>query len=192
MKWIIVAIVIFIPLYTWLTLHYRRPGQAYEPYAEARDRATVTRLLAAGYRRVELEAARPTEPLPESAPARITPANGGLPAGLAGALAELPLLPADITHVLAPRAASPDKPYVIEFTCRLPDDKEQLLDAQFYERGNELVFAPNFERAPGSLLLRSPENTVRLTVPAGVLKPGHYRVLLAGARQSQSWGLTVR
>jgi hypothetical protein len=61
MRWIVVAILLFIPTYTYLTLHFRRPGPSFNPYQDMRDRADVIRLLKAGYRRVAIEATRPVE-----------------------------------------------------------------------------------------------------------------------------------
>ena len=43
MKWIVASILVFIPIYTYLTLHYRRPGPAFNPYGDMRDRADVIR-----------------------------------------------------------------------------------------------------------------------------------------------------
>jgi hypothetical protein len=192
MKWIVAAIIAFITAYTYLTLHFRRPGQAYEPYAEARSRATVERLLVAGYRRVTLTAVRPTEPLRLSAPARISTSLGGLPASLVTAVVAPPLLPAGLSHVTAAREAIAAEPYSIDFTAALPSEQEELLDAQIYVRKDELVVVPNFERVAGGLLVRSPETAVRLTVPAGVLEPGHYGVLLVATHESRTWELVVR
>jgi hypothetical protein len=192
MKWIVVAILAFIVAYTYLTLHFRRPGQAYEPFAEGQSRATVERLLAAGYRRVTLTAVRPTDPLHVSAPARISTRLGGLPASLANAIVAPPLLPASVAHVTAAREAGAAEAYSVDFTAALPSEQEELLDAQVYVREGELVFVPNFERVPGGLLVRSPETAVRLTVPAGVLQPGHYHVLLVAMRESRTWELIVK
>ena len=191
MKWVVLAILIFIPLYTYLTLHFRRPGPEYEPYAEARDRATVERLLARHYRRVELTAERPTEPSLPAAPARIMDLPGGLPAPLNTALVAAPLLPTTVSKVAAAHQISAAQPYLVDFTATLPDEKENLLDAQAYVRENELVIVPNFEPAAGALSVRSPETVVRITVPAGVLAPGRYRVLLVALRDARAWELTV-
>jgi hypothetical protein len=192
MKWIVVAILVFIPIYTYLTVHYRRPEPVYEPYAEARSRATVERLLAAGFRCVTLAATRPTESLRTPVPAQIGAAPGGLPADLALALVAAPLPPASVTHVTAAREASVTRPYLVDFTAALPDEKEELLDAQIYVREGRLVLVPNFERVPGGLLVRSPETEVRLTVPAGVLPPGRYLVTLVATRKSRTWALSVK
>src|SRR5580692_4267280 len=117
MKWIVVAILVFVPVYTYLNWHFRRPEPVYEPYAEARDRATVERLLAAGYRCVTLAATRPTDLLRAPVPAHIVAAPGGLPADLALALVVAPLPPASVTHVTAARETSATLPYPVDFTA---------------------------------------------------------------------------
>src|ERR1022692_2308833 len=66
MRWIVLAIVLFVPVYTWLTLHYRRPGPAFRPYQDMRDRADVVRLLKAGYKGVAIDARRPGSRQPAS------------------------------------------------------------------------------------------------------------------------------
>jgi hypothetical protein len=78
MKWIVVSILLFIPIYTYLTLHYRRPGPAFNPYRDMRDRADVIRLLKAGYQRIAVDAARPAEDAAVEGGAS-SPAPGGLP-----------------------------------------------------------------------------------------------------------------
>lgn len=191
MKWVVLAILVFIPIYTYLTLHFRRPGPEYEPYEEARDRATVDRLLADGYRRVPLAATRPTEPLRPAAPARIADAPGGLPAPLEKALVAAPLLPTTVSRVEAAGETGAGQPYSVDFTAELPDEKEDLLDAQAYVRKGELVIVPNFEHVAGALLVRSPETAVHLTLPAGVLVPGRYRVTLVALREARTWQLAV-
>ena len=191
MKWVVLAIIVFIPLYTYLTLHFRRPGPEYEPYEEARDRATVDRLLAAGYRRVELATMRPTEPLRPAAPARVADAAGGLPAPLVTALVAAPLLPATVSRVAAADTTGAGQPYSVDFIAALPDENEDLLDGQAYVRRGELVIVPNFERVTGALMVRSSETAVRLTVPAGVLAAGRYRVTLVALRDTRTWELLV-
>src|SRR5438105_3708911 len=54
MKWIALAILLFIVPYTYLTLHFRKPGKAFEPYADLSKRANTARLLSAGYQRIPL------------------------------------------------------------------------------------------------------------------------------------------
>src|SRR6187551_364454 len=61
MKWIIVAIVIFVVGYTAVNFFYRKKGPAYRPYQDAQDRATTSRLLAAGWHKIPIETRRPME-----------------------------------------------------------------------------------------------------------------------------------
>ncbi len=191
MKWIILAILLFIPLYTWLTLRYRRPGPAFRPYQDMRDRADVVRLLKAGYRRVALEASRPAEE-PAGARAAALPAPGGLPEELKKTLIESPLLPLQIDSVSADSTASSAIDYRIGLIYTLADNKRQLSGAHLYERPGEIVVVADFERLDGGLLARTRQGYALLTVPPGSIQPGTYRVTLVGERTSRLWTLNVR
>ena len=191
MKWIVVAIIVVIVPYTFLTLRYRRPGKAFEPYADIKDRANTMRLLSAGYQRLTLDAQRPAFPAGGSAAASVSTAAGGLPAALKTTLVDPPLLPADILSVNAAPTASASTAYSIQFTCTQPDNKQQLAGAELYLRGEEIVITPDFEKLSGGLQTRTRENIIVLTVPAGALKPGRYHVTLAGAQTSRAWTLQV-
>jgi hypothetical protein len=191
MKWIVASILVFIPIYTYLTLHYRRPGPAFNPYGDMRDRADVIRLLKAGYQRVTLDASRPVDE-PSGAPAATMPAPGGLPEDLRKTLIESPLLPLEVNSVTADAAAvsAIDYPIVINYT--IPDNKRQLSGAHLYEKPGEIVIIADFERLAGELLARTREGSALLDVPPGSLRPGTYRVTLVGERSSRSWTLRVR
>lgn len=192
MKWIVVAILLILVPYTFLTLRYRKPGPAFQPYEDMKNRANVARLLSAGYQRVPLTAQRPADRSSVSGGASITSAPGGLPADLRTMLVEPPLLPAEILSVTAAPTANPLLPYALELTCTLPNDKQQLGGADLYLRGDTLVIAPTFEQVSGDLLTRTRHSIVRLTVPAGILRPGRYTVTLAGGRASRTWPLEVK
>ena len=191
MKWIVLAIALFVPAYTYLTLHYRRPGPAFRPYQDMRDRADVVRLLKAGYRRVAIDARRPAESSPGTGPS-MSPAPGGLPDELSKTLVESPLLPLEIDSVSAAPTAVSGIDYQIGLTYTLPDNKRQLSGAHLYERAGEIVIVADFERLDGGLLARTREGFALLTIPPGSLKPGTYRVTLVGERTSRSWTLRVR
>ena len=191
MKWIVLAIVLFVPVYTWLTLHYRRPGPAFRPYQDMRDRADVVRLLRAGYQRVAIEALRPAELIPQAAFAT-SPAPGGLPEELRKTLVESPLLPLEIESVSATPTAVSAIEYPIGMTYTLPDNNRQLSGAHLYEREGEIVIVADFERLDGGLLARTREDSALLTVPPGALRPGAYRVIVVGERASREWTLRVR
>lgn len=192
MKWIVLAIVVVLVPYTFLTLRYRKPGPAFRPYQDMQDRANVMRLLAAGYQRITLAAQRPADPRGAASAATITAAAGGLPSGLRSTLVQPPLLPTEILSVSAAPAASAKEAYPIQFICNLPDNKQQLAGAELYLRGSEIVITPDFERLTGGLQSRSRENVILLTVPAGSLKPGRYQVTIVGQHASRGWTLQVK
>src|SRR4051812_16222148 len=111
MKWIVVAIVIGLGLYTYLTLHYRKAAPAFRPYEDIRSRANVIRLLSAGYQRIPLAAQRPADPETFDGAAPINDAPSGVPADLRSTLVDQPLLPAEIIRVAAAPAANVLLPY---------------------------------------------------------------------------------
>jgi hypothetical protein len=191
MKWIVVAILVFIPIYTYLTLHFRRPGPAFNPYRDMRDRADVIRLLKAGYHRIAVEASRPVDAAPGTG-APTLPAPGGLPDDLRNTLVESPLLPMEVNSVSASATAVSGIDYQIVLSYTIPDNKRQLSGAHLYEKPGEIVIVADFERLAGELLARTREGSALLDVPPGSLKPGTYRVTLVGERASRSWTLRVR
>lgn len=192
MKWIVVAIIVIIVPYTFLTLRYRKPGPAFQPYEDMKSRANVSRLLAAGYQRIAIAAHRPADPALAPGGAQVLPAPGGLPDDLRSTLVEPLLLPVEITSVTAAPTATTVQSYVIQLACALPDDKQQLGGAELYIRGDQLVIAPTFERIAEGLLARSRTAAVLLTIPAGALKAGHYQVTVVAERASRTWPLEVR
>lgn len=192
MKWIVLAIVVVIVPYTFLTLRYRKPGPAFQPYEDMRNRANVSRLLSAGYQRIPLAAQRPADPARLAAPTATERTPGGLPPELKSTLVEAPLLPTDIVNVVAPRAANTLQGYPIHFTCTVPDDKQQLAGADLYLKDDSVVIAPTFERIGGELLSRTREPAVFVIVPAGTLKPGTYHITLVAERSSRAWSLEVK
>jgi hypothetical protein len=192
LKWIAVAILLIIVPYTFLTLRYRKPGPAFQPYEDMKNRANVARLLSAGYQRIPLPAQRPADRTGTRGGAAVSSAAGGLPDDLRTTLVEPLLLPAEILSVTAAATASTLTPYAIELTCTLPNDQQQLSGAELYVRESSLVLAPTFERVAGDLLTRSRQAVVLVTVPPGALKPGHYRVTLVAERGSRVWPLEVK
>ena len=192
MKWIVLAILLAIVPYTVLTLHYRKPGPAFRPYEDMKNRANVARLLAAGYQRIPIHAERPAGDLRAVGDAAVSAAPGGLPPELKSTLVEPLLLPASIHGVTAAATANTLRAYAIQLTCTLPDDTQQLAGADLYVREDRIVITPTLEHVAPDLRTRSRESTVLLTVPAGALKPGRYQVTLVGERASRAWALEVR
>jgi hypothetical protein len=191
MKWVVLAIILSIGVYTFLTLRYRKSERLFRPYQDIRDRANVHRLIDAGYQRVTLEADLPVDPVAPESAARTTVAIAGLPSGLRETLVVPPELPAEILSVAAAPSVSGLFAYPIGVKCTLPDNKRQLAGAELYVHGDELVITPDFERLSGGLLARNRERLIRLTVPAGTLKPGSYHLTLVGTQSSRSWTLQV-
>ena len=192
MKWIVVAIILLIVPYTIVTLRYRKPGPAFQPYEDMKNRANVSRLLAAGYQRIPIHAQRPADGGRTTGGAAIAAGAGGVPPDLRATLVEAPLLPTEITSVTAAPTAQAQQPYAIQLACALPNDQQQLGGADLYVRGEQLVIAPTFERIGGELMARSRHAAVLLTIPGGVLKPGRYTVTLVAERASRTWPLEVK
>lgn len=193
LKWVLVAIVVVIVPYTYLRWHFRKPGHAFEPYHDTKERANTMRLLSAGFQRVAVPLDRPADAITHSQPRAATSAvAGGLPQALASTLVEAPPLPTEISAVSAGAEANTLMPYSIEFTSISSDNHQQPGGVQIFIRGEEVVAVPDLERLTGGLLARVREARLRVEIPAGVLKPGHYHVTLVGARTSRAWELTVK
>ena len=93
--------------------------------------------------------------------------------------------------VQAPGSVSALLPYSILFECEAGDIHHQFGGAAIYVREGTIVIVPEVEKLDGDLLARRSESVVRLTVPAGELKPGAYQVQLAGTSSSRTWTLQV-
>jgi len=196
MKWVVLAIIACLVPYTWLTLHYRKAGPAYQPYEDSKQRANVMRLLDAGYRRINVVAERPADPQllvrAMKSPAAVNPAPGGLTQALDVALVEIPELPVSFSSVSASGETTALLPYPVLFTCTLGDQKHQLGGAQVFVRGKSVVIVPQFEPLGGDLTARSKESPVVITIPGGTLAAGRYTLHLAGKEQSREWTVEVR
>ena len=195
LRWIVLAIAVFILGYTFLRLHYRKPGRAFEPYQNAREHTATARLAALGYRRIPVQVERPAEPFPADrfAPRQteITSALGGLPAEMDGGLTSPPDLPVSVTGVTAPREAGAG-PYTLQFRCAQSDYRTQLRDVLLFRKDRQLFLLPDFERTPGDLRARWKESVVVASFPTEGLAPGRYTVTLCGRRTSLSWAFTVK
>ena len=199
MRWIFASILLFIVPYTYVNLKFRKPEKAFEPYADMRDQANVQRLLAAGYTRVSVRAERPQPPLeaarllpPAQLGAVIEAAPAGLPPPLDSTLVEPPRLPAGYSDLLVAAELAHAEPLRLQFTARLDRDREQLSGASVFLREDQVVLVPEFEPVPGELRPRRRDDTVLLTLPAGLLAPGTHTFTLAGAEGSLRWTVLVR
>ena len=61
LRWVVVAIVVFIVGYTFLRLHFGKRGKPFEPYHDLAERAATHHLVELGYERVAVEIERPAE-----------------------------------------------------------------------------------------------------------------------------------
>lgn len=192
MKWIVLAIVLFVIGYTLVNVFYRKPGRAFRPYEDMNKRATTARLLAAGWQKLPVEVTRPAEkPGPLlAAPASRTTA--GLGADLDAAFAEKPQLAAAIDRVAAPASIARGETYAVHFTASLADQHLQLGRVEALLRGQELVLIPALERLPGDhLLSRWKDSDYLAHVPTDRLPPGRYTVRIAATGPALQWTMTV-
>jgi hypothetical protein len=187
MKWIVLAIVLFLVPYTFITLHFRKPGPGYLPYQDSKQRASLAKV---GYQRVTLSVDRPADPRPIAAVAPVVPAAGGLPPDLTATLLTPPILPTAIGAVAAAPTAD-GGPYRITFSCTRADNHEDLATAALYLKGSEIVIVTDCEHLPGELLTRSRAEVITLNFSSGALPVGTYHVTLAGANSGKSWTLQV-
>ena len=186
MRWIVLGMILFIAPYTYINLHYRKPGPAYRPYDDMREREHLGQ---AGYKRITARISRPADS--GFVPGGGDPAAGGLPDALRASLLEQPLLAAAIGSVSAAPTASSAAAYQIRFTGTQADNKQQPADARLYVKDNAIFVVPGYERLDGGLLARTRESVLAVTVPPGALSPGTYRVTLVGRNASRAWTLQV-
>lgn len=188
MKWIILAVVLFIVPYTYLTLRYRKPT-SFQPFEEARERKHIQEV---GYTRVSCRITRPADK-PAGGPAELAaaPAGGGLPADLATHLVDRPVLPVQITGVRAAESCAATDEYPVRFRCQPPAGNVEFAAAHVYRKEHTLVIVAEFAPVADGLVQRGAENEATVIVPSGSFDPGSYQVTLAGSLASRTWPLQV-
>ncbi len=196
MKWVLLAILACVIPYTWITVAYRKPNPAYQPYEDSKQRANVHRLLQAGFRRIHLPAT-PTDGAHDAFRARpdlaaVVTAPAGLTPELDQTLVETPPLPLSFSTVSAPVNAEAGQPYSLAFTCVSGEQKHPLFGAHVYVKEGTMVIVPSFAPPVGTPPPRAAEESVVLTLPADALKPGSYTAHLAGSEESRQWTVEVR
>ncbi len=194
MKWVGLAIVVFVVGYTLVNYFYRKPGRAYRPYQDAQDRATTARLLAAGWQKMPVATRRPAEkPQADDTPAAVTRDAAGLGADLEAKFAERPKLLATIDRVVSPASIARGNDYTAYFTASLPDLKVQVGDVTLYRRGNELVLIPTTEPLPGrELKSRWNDLTCWMSFSTAALPPGRYQVRIVARGPAAAWSFNVK
>jgi hypothetical protein len=194
MKWIVLAIVVFAVGYTAVNFYFRKPGQAYRPYQDAQDRATTTRLLAAGWSKIPVHDRRPVEkPLAPDTPAAITRGAVGLGLDLDPNFAEKPKLVSSIDRVTAPSTIPAGWDYTLYFTVSVTGNKAQVGELQLYRRGNDLVLIPGLEPLPGKdLMSRWKDSDYAATFSTDSLPPGRYTARIVANGPCATWSFTVK
>jgi hypothetical protein len=198
MKWVVLATVIGLGAYTYVTLKFRKdPASAHRPVEDAKERFTVSRLRQAGYTRIPVTAERPADlsralaglvrPLAE-----IQNAPAGVPAELSETFAELPKLPDSFQNVSAPAGHTAMLPYSILYVCQLPDHNGVLGETRVYVKDNDVAIVTDFDRIDADLLARTKESTVLLQLPASIFRSGEtFQITLVGKTGSKQWSLQV-
>lgn len=194
MKWIVVAIALFVVGYTVVNLLYRKKGPAYRPYQDSQDRATVARLLAAGWHKLPVDTRRPVEkPAAAEGLAAVTRDFPGLGSELTDKFAEAPKLLASIDQVAAPSSVAHGANYTLYFTASLSDQKAQAGELALFRRGNELVLIPTTESLPGpTLMSRWSDSNYATTFPTNDLPPGRYTARIVARGPAATWTFTVK
>ncbi len=193
MKWVILAIVVFMAGYTVVNLYYRKPGRAYRPYQDAQDRATTARLLNAGWHKLPVEFCRPVEKPAVDNAAAVNRAAVGLGPDLTPNFAEAPKLLASIDRVVAPGSVTRGADYNAYFTATLTNPKAPLGELTLYRKGDELVLVASSETLPGKdLMSRWNDSTYCLTFSTAGLEPGKYHARLVAKGPAAAWSFTVR
>jgi hypothetical protein len=198
MKWVVLAIVIGLGSYTFVTLKFRKdPQSAHRPVEDAKERFTTTRLRQAGYARIAVNAERPADPAATLASlvrplAEILDAPAGVPAELAETFAELPKLPDSFQNVSAPARHAAMLPYSLQYICQLPDHQEVLGETRVYVKDNHIAVITDFDRIDSDLLARTKDSPVLLQLPASIFRSGEtFEITLVGKTASKHWSLQV-
>jgi hypothetical protein len=188
MKWIVLAILVFVALYTYLNLRYRKPGPEYEPYQDSRERAG---LAEAGYSRITVALDRPADPKPIADRAPTQGEAGGLPADLRASFLSPEILATEIGPVEAAPVLDAGETYRIQFSCTQADNRREIIGAHLFLKGGRIFAVPDCAPLAEGLVARTRAAVVRISVPPRMLPAGAYRVILVGERNARSWALQV-
>lgn len=192
MKWVVLAIVIFIAGYTVINLLYRKPGKGHEPAAEMRQRVTAARLKEAGWEPLPVDTRRPAEKIAGD-DATISRGTIGLGLDFNTALVDKPNLLRSIDRVSAPNRVEAGADYTVCFTGSIAALTFQLGDIQLYRRGNDLVLIPVTEHLPGKQLYsRWNDANYCVTFSTGKLPPGTYHISLFAQGPAAKWSFQIK
>lgn len=193
MKWIMVAIIVFVVGYSVVNFYFRKPGRSYRPYQDAQDRATTARLVAAGWQKMTIDTRRPAEKAVLASAAATHRDYIGVGPDLDPNFAEKPVLPETIDKVFAPDSITRGRDYSLYFTASLTDLKTQIGELALYRRENELVLIPNLEPLPGKeLMSRWNDTNFWASFSTANLPPGNYEMRIVAKGPALVWSFTVR
>jgi hypothetical protein len=194
MKWVVLAILVFVVGYTLVNVYFRKPGRGFRPYEDMNNRATTARLLAAGWQKLPVDVRRPAEkPAVDDIPAAVSRAAIGLGADLEDKFAEKPKLLASIDRVVAPAAVEHGGAYNTYFTATLPTQKALVGELTLFRRGNELVLIPSTEPLPGrELMSRWDDSTYHVSISTANLPAGRYQMRIVAKGPAAAWSFTVK
>ena len=200
MKWIVLAIAVYVVGYTVINISYRKPaGAAHEPYAEAREQRRMRSIQVTnyGWSRVACELTQPGTALSGPAaeisaaplPARL---DRHLPPELVLVVPRAPALhPAGITLSAPARVDAEDSlRLVLDFPvdASVPAFGETLA----YFKDNQLFLflqdqrhvAPDSQPTPAA-------SPLALVLPPATLTPGTWQASAFSASQAFTWSFTV-
>ncbi len=190
MKWIVLAIVLFIAGYTLVNVYFRKSGRAYRPYEDMANRVTTTRLLDAGWRKIDLPIRRPVEKAGFTG-ASVSRGGAGLGPNLAGLFAEPPVLAHSIDKATAPPTPRPGS--AVYFTASVTDQHWEVVRVQMLVRSHEVVLMPILEKmSAGEVLGRWHDADYAVELPLAELPPGRYQARLVSQGPAAQWNFEVR
>jgi hypothetical protein len=199
MKWIALAIVVYIGGYTFINIAYRKPaGSAHEPAVDARERSlrTVhttlngwvrlsaslapTRAIEASTRATVAETPRP-EPLDRALPPDLPPIVPGLPSLHSAALT-----------LHAPATAAGGEPLRIDLDFPVDASVPAFGEVLAYAKDNHLyVFIQDAKRTAPGQAPTPPTAPLTLVLPSGAFSTGPWQVSLFTAATAFTWSFTV-
>lgn len=200
MKWIVLAIVVYIAGYTFINIAYRKPaGSAHEPYAEAQQRSLRTvQTTMSGWTRVACTLAGDAAAVRPGGSATITEAplparlDKHLPQDLPPIMPGAPALhPASLAlQAPAAQAAGEALRVRLEFPggAAVPAFGEVL--AYFKDRHLYLFIQDESHVAPDSQPTPA-LSPLALVLPPATLTPGTWQASAFTATQAFSWSFTV-
>lgn len=192
MSTVAIVVVICLAGYTYVRLKFSKEGHGHEPFAQAYERRESAKLKAAGWERLDAHWERDV-PVPAGSTPGLESADArsALWTALFEASTERFHLPIDYERVVAPATLATPEPLQIHLEAAIDQAPVQIHSFDVYHKGGDLVFVPRWQQIPRDQVPADFKTRGRITLPAGKLPPGHYRVRLQANRQASEWKLDV-